>query len=94
MTITELLEIAEGRWPLPTVPVDVNLVNGLTDSPPLMRILRKVEWRENKSTPKSLGPSKRWLYWHWTPEARDDGRMDCGYSGLHSSNHLLAHLNP
>lgn len=35
---------------------------------------------------------KRWLLWYWKPQARPDGRIDCGYSGHTIDDELVAML--
>lgn len=69
MTAQELIEMADGKRPLPTGRVNVRLD---PEWEPLMRVLTKVEWRRKGGF--------KWLYWYWEPEFKVTGR-DCGYAG-------------
>lgn len=53
---------------------DVRVLSDEPEHEPLIRHVERVELRHREG--------RQWVYWFWKPEARNDGQMDCGYSGM------------
>lgn len=53
---------------------DVRVLSEDSEHEPMIREVLRVELRHRQGY--------QWVYWFWKPEPRNDGRMDCGYSGM------------
>lgn len=63
-------EIAEPR-------INVRAPGATAAAGPLLRRLTG-----SRIVPNAYKDGHDWLRWTWEPEPRDDGRLDCGYSGI------------